>query len=322
MIARALVHHAAAVVLGLAIASSGCVAHFQPTLPMAARSDDLRLDLKALRVRKELVVVFHSDGPAAHIIRTGWLTVPTRAPCSGGQEINEVAIDGVAGAALPAGRHEVTAAFDAGDAGELDLVVDLQLDEGDCARAPAISQSIPMVASSRFAVVVDTVLDGFKTLRGVHTSGSVRLGGGVWLGPVLASASAGLGITACEVATCGENQERRNSATFPVAADLRYGLPSFRASRELMIPFVGARYTFMPVRADGLARDRRFDLHGFHALFALAAGPPLGRGPFLRTERTSMIDGGLTLGVVVDPDGPGRRVGFSGGLAFRIQSPL
>jgi hypothetical protein len=267
-------------------------------------------------------VVFRSEGPSAHTIRAAWLTVPTRAPCSGGQETSRVAVDGVPGAALPAGTHEVTTAFEAGDAGELDLVVDLQLDDGTCARAPAISQSIPMVASHRFAIVLDSTLDGFKTLRGLHTAASIRLGAGVWLGRVLASASAGLGITACDVATCGTDQDRRNSLTLPVAADLRYGLPSFRAGRELLVPFVGARYTFMPVRAEGLAADRRFDLHGIHALFAVAAGPQLGRGPFLRTERASIIDAGLTLGVVMDPDGPGRRVGLSAGLAFRMQSPL
>src|SRR5438045_3515171 len=143
-----------AVVLAATVACSACVVQFQPTLPMASRSDDLLLDLKALRFRKEVQVVFRSDGPSAHTIRAGWLTVPTRAPCSGGQETSRVAVDGVSGAALPAGTHEVTAAFEAGDASELDLVVDLQLDDGACARAPAISQSIPMMASDRFAIVL------------------------------------------------------------------------------------------------------------------------------------------------------------------------
>src|SRR5262245_56533886 len=110
---------------------------------MRARSRDVALELEALRLGNAREVVFQSESTAPLAIRQGWLTVATRAPCTGGAEAIEIVVDGGASqpGVLPAGAHELAVQFDHG-LGDftLDTVVDLALEGGACVRAPAVSQ--------------------------------------------------------------------------------------------------------------------------------------------------------------------------------------
>src|SRR6185369_3996432 len=66
----------------LVVVGVGC-ARFEPTLPLRARTADVDLELRSLRVSGEKEVVYASRSTEAHQLGHGWLTVATRVPCSG-----------------------------------------------------------------------------------------------------------------------------------------------------------------------------------------------------------------------------------------------
>jgi len=322
-----LTKHSAVVALSVVLAAPvlACAGHYRPVLPMSARSDDLRLELRALRILKYTEYIFRSDSASGHTLREAWLTVAGRAPCTGGQIADGLKVDDGEDFALPPGTHQVTVVFEGAPGDGLDVVVDLRMEDGRCARAPAISQSIPLEASQRYTLLLDTTLDGYQTLRGLDDTVGFRLGGGIWLGRTLVTAAAGLGISECEVSTCGPsgNNAKKPSYGLAASADLRYALAPYVFVDGPVLPSLGLRYSYTPVRVPALTGERRFDLHGLHALLCLGIGPGrLQRGPFRRAERTQNMEVAIPVGVVLDPDGPTRKVAFSAGLAFRIQMPL
>jgi hypothetical protein len=291
---------------------------------MGARSGDLQLELGLFRAGFWNEFVFQSRSTVPHSIRQGWLTVASRAPCSGGQEATKIAIDGGGGDSLSPGVHEVAIKFGAAPAGmELDLVVDLGLDDGLCARAPAISQSIPMAAPNRFVMVGSMALHGGSDLRGLRATYGFRVGGGGWLGRFLLTAEAGVGAAVCNDSSCGRDSDGnlKSGVAFPLAVDVRYSFAP-EVSSTIDAFFLGAGYSFMPVRLPA-SEERRFGLHGLHVAPGFAFGFfPMGNGPFIHAQRTPLYECLLPIGVLIDPSGSSRKVGFSAGMSFRMLLPL
>jgi hypothetical protein len=316
----------AVIALGLVFAGMTCSPiRYQPTLPMQARSGDLSLHLRQLRLGRSKVFTFDSQSTAVHTIRQGWLTVATREPCSGGEEAGRIAIDG-GGSTLSPGTHQLRIDFrDPPTEMGIDLVVDLQMDDGRCARVPALSQSVPMEAGGRFVVMLTNDNVGGEDLRGFRSSLGGSLGAGAWLGPVLLTAQAGVGLAVCNTSACGEDKDGNNifRVTFPMAVDALYSLEPTVALDGLSAWLVGVSYGFVPVRLSALEGERRFGVHRFH----LTPGAGLGMfrggdGPFLGTRRSMVMQVLFPVGVHVDPGGPTRTVGLSGGLVFRVLLPL
>jgi hypothetical protein len=314
--------------MGLAIAVAACAtARYQPTQPMRARAGDLSLDLAVVLVRTSgQGFLFQADSTAPHGIQAAWLTVASRAPCSGGQESEELAVDGASGTGiLPQGRHELRVEFPgAVPQSTFDLVVDLALDRGGCARVPAISRSIPLTAVSGPVLVGSMGVNGNSDLLGFRavTWGSVGAGG--WLGPVLLTGEVGLGLTYCEPSVCGKDADGdlHSELTFPVAAEVRYPLWAGTTNRLVHAFMLGARYSYLPIRLPTLTGDRHLGTHGFEGTLSWGfRGPVSLRGNFQRLERTTLSEIVIPIGVRLAGDGSGK-VAFTGGFAFRWLFPL
>jgi hypothetical protein len=320
----------AVLALGIGLASLGCLqSRFHPTLPMRARSGELQLDLQEVRVGAGTTFVYRSQSQVSSRIRRVWLTTPSRIPCTGGHEMAWLSVDGTQGAPLGPGTHEVQARFynapnDVADIG-LDLVVDLRFEEGGCARAPALSHSVPLSTPNRFLLVASYGVDGGGELRGLRAVHGGRVGGGGWLGRFLITAEVGVGGTFCAESVCGKDDDGslRSRVIFPLALDARYALAPriFNALSHGWL--LGARYLYLPVRVPALDGQRRFGVHGLHLMPGWAYGlVASGNGPYLNFHRTPLFEIALPVGVVLDPDNPTRRVGLSLGLSMRALLPL
>jgi hypothetical protein len=309
-------------------AALGC-AHFEPTLPLRARTDDVDLQLRHVSLGSNVrQAVYASRSTKPHEIAHAWLTVATRVPCTGGLEAAAVVVDDGAGAlgVLPPGEHELRARFESGaDDMALDLVLDVEVEDGVCLRAPAVSQSIPFEAPRRFVLATSLGIDGNADLAGLRSVVGLRVGGGGWVGPVLATAVVGLGASICNEGTCGRDSDNslRSGLAIPAALDLRYSLGTTTRNRVTAVYLVGARYSFMSAGLPALDGDRRFAVHGFQGVlgWALSDAP---RGPFLHRERTPLAEFAVPVGVYWSPDAPAPagNVVFAIGLDFRFLVPL
>jgi hypothetical protein len=308
-------------------AALGC-ARFEPTLPLRARTGDVDLEVKRINIGGAKQVVYASRSTEPHELGHAWLTVATRVPCSGGLEAAAVVVDDGTGApgTLPPGDHEIRARFDsAADDTALDLVVDVEIERGGCLRAPAVSQSIPFVAPRRFVLATSLDFGGNADLAGLRSAYGFRLGGGGWIGPVLATAVAGIGGAVCNEGTCGRGSDNslRSGLAFPAALDLRYSPGSFTRNRLTSVWLVGARYSFMSAGLPALDGDRRFAVHGFQGVLGWGM-TDAARGPFLHRERMPLAEFAVPVGVYWSPDAPAAagNVVFAIGLDFRFLVPL
>jgi hypothetical protein len=289
---------------------------------MKARSAEVELELRQLRLGNGARFDYQVRATAALAIRQAWLTEPTRAPCTGGSKAVAIQVDGRDSVSVPPGTHELGVEFE-GAATKLNLVMDLGLGDGGCARAPALSQSLPMKAASRFALLGTVDVVAGQDLRGLAGVVGGRLGAGAWLGPVMLGVEAGVGSALCNVSTCGEGEggQVESRVTFPVSLNAIYSFPAWLLPNGLSAWRLGAAYTFLPVRVPALTGERRFAVHGVHVMPGWAMGP-LAAGPFVDAHRTLNMEIYLPVGVFVDSGGPSRKVGFSAGAVIRFLVPL
>jgi len=287
---------------------------------------DVDLQLESLRVGGSQEVAYATRSIEPHQISHAWLTLPTDVPCTGGAEADRIIVDDGRGApgALPRGTHEIRARFDTSVRDlTLDLVVDVEIEHGGCLRAPAVSQSLPMVAPRRFVLVTSLDGGGNADLGGIRGMFGLRLGGGGWLGPVLVTAVAGIGEATCADQTCGKGADNmsRSGLAIPAALDLRYSVGSSTNGPFTGVLLVGARSSIMSARVPALDGDRRFLLYGLQGVlgFAWSDAP---QGPFLHRERTPLAEFAIPVGVYWSPDTPTNHFAFALGLDVRFLVPL
>jgi hypothetical protein len=315
---------AAALVIG---AMACATARFEPSVPMRARSRDVTVTLEALRtglLSRE--IVFESESTAPVSVREGWLTVATRAPCTGGADAAEIVIDDGRSPAgvLPAGKHEIAVRFHQSvNDFTLDTVVDLSLDGGRCVRAPAVSQSIPLVGRSRFVLSGTSALDFNSDVSGLRGFFGARIGGGAWLGSLLLTGEVGVGGALCNESLCGHSADGslRSGFTVPLEVAAHYNLGSAIRGNMINFGLVGARYAFAPARLPAPGGDRQFAAHSVQAVLAWGIGDAI-RGPFRHAERAPLFELMLPIGVLIAPGAPGGHVGFASGLTIRFLIPL
>jgi len=306
-------------------AALGC-ARFEPTLPLRARTMDVDLQLENIRASGSPEVVYASHSTEPHEIGHAWLTVASRVPCTGGAEANRIVVDdgrGVPGT-LPRGTHELRARFDTSVRDlTLDLVVDVEIEHGGCLRAPAVSQSIPMVAPRRFVLATSLDGGGNADLGGIRGMFGFRLGGGGWLGPVLVTAVAGIGEATCADETCGKGDDNmgRTALAIPAALDLRYSLGSSTRGAITSLWLVGARYSIMSAGVPALDGDRRYLIYGLQGVLAWALSDAP-EGPFRHRERTPLVEYAIPVGVYWSPDTPANHFAIAVGLDVRFLVPL
>jgi hypothetical protein len=309
--------------LGMAVLAPAC-ARFTPAIPTGARSGDVELRLRELRVSASRDLVFESRSAVPHVVRRGWVTVATRDPCTGGADVASIAIDrgAVADGVLPAGSHELTVRFDdqLSDM-SLDVVVDLEVDDGACLRVPAISQSVPLDAEKRLVVVSGFGLAGNPDVSGYRGTIDFHGGAGGWVGPALLTGQVGVGISLCNEGTCGREKDGslRSGFTVPVAVDARFVFGTATVNRLFSVGLVGARYSFVPVRlpvSDG--SERRFVAHAFQGVLAWGFNEKSVKGPFRHLERSIPFEIAVPLGVLVDQGAPHHGVVFAGGVELRL----
>jgi hypothetical protein len=332
----------AAVALGTLLPAVGCSAHFRPTVPMRARSSGIELQLESVRLGRSASLTYRSRSQSLQVVQRAWISAPFTAPCSVGIEATQIVVDGRAdgGGALSPGTHEVVVTFrtrdDRNEGADVDggsettwnlggeNVLDLETVDGACVRAPAVSQSIPLAGSGRVVLAGSMLLDGNTDLSGLTGMFGGRVGGGVWLGRVLATAEAGVGGAMCNFGSCGKRDDggRYTRVTFPAEASVRYSLGPVLTNAALTnFVMVGARYAFAPVELPAMEGERKFLVHAFQGVLSWAFRDTL-RGPFVNLERTPMFEVAIPIGVVVAPNGPTSRVGFGAGMSLRFLIPL
>ncbi|HVT07913.1 MAG TPA: hypothetical protein VHO67_10665 [Polyangia bacterium] len=301
----------------LALLAFGC-ARFQPVTPLHARSADVDIQLSYLRLGKYGQMVFAAQASETHIISQAWFTVPTRSPCSGGTELDDVRVDGGSWV-LPAGSHEIalrssSVILQYG----LDTVVDIQTDRG-CIRAPAVSQSVPLDASPRVALI-STIDALFAPMPGgLWAFIGLQAGAGKWLGPVQLIAQAGYAAASCTAMACGRDAQGnlRTGPAVPVTLEARYGLATLMAGDLANVLFLDARYTVTPFwlpLPDGEQRFTAQSLFGELGWGYLVRVP----GPLRHLERAAPIELVVPLGVTIQTGGGQKTEAvFSGGVALR-----
>jgi hypothetical protein len=313
--------------LAVVALGTGCLTPFRPTLPMRAVSGDVELALKEVRVAGVQEVVYQTRSIAPHTIYRGRLTVPTRAPCSGGEDAVSIEVDRgtVPPGTLPPGDHELRARFEnSANDFVLDLVFDLELEDGTCARAPMVSQSVPMIAVKQFAFVGSIDITATPDLHGLRGLYGGKIGGGGWVGPMLLTAEAGLGSATCVEEVCGRDQQGKFRAglSVPFSVDARYAFGASNMNRILRVFLVGARYTLATVSLPTLTEgDRDFVTHAAHGVLSLGIGDAV-RGPFQRLERAAFMESFVSVGAVLAPGVSNAGVGFSGGFGVRFLLPI
>ena len=308
--------------LGLAVLAPACV-RFTPSLPTAARSGDVELRLQYLRMGgPSRGLAFGSHSAVPHTIRRGWLTVATRDPCSGGADVKAIEIDrgAVQDGVLPPGSHELAVRFeDPLDDLSLDVVVDLEIDEGACLRVPAISQSVPFEAEKQFVIVSGLGFEFNPDVSGLRGLFDFHAGAGAWVGPLLLTGQVGVGASLCNEGTCGRDEDGNlnSGLSIPFTVDARYAFGTATMNKLVNIGLVGARYSFAPVSLpttmDG---DRRFAVHAFQGV--LAWGYDTLKGPVRHVERTLPFEFAFPFGVLVDQGAPQHGVVFVGGIEIRF----
>jgi hypothetical protein len=300
-------------------------------LPLRARSGDVDLTVESWHPALSQQVVLRSHAQASHVIRSAWNTVATRAPCSGGAQARQIAVDSEMSPVeatplrLPPGEHEIRVAFPhAADAFELDTVVDLELDDHACARVPAVSRDVPMRADANPVVFGGSDLAaaiGSNRLLGVY---AFTFGVGQWIGPTLIVASAGIAGATCNPDLCGRTSDgsARAGYALPFSLETRWLLHLFDGPTEMVrMLTAGARYSFMSVSLPTPGADQRFAVHVLQAVPAYwLGGAP--RGPFVGGELGAHMELSTPIGVVFDPSAPSKRVAFTLGLGFRFVFPV
>jgi hypothetical protein len=271
-------------------------------------------------------VSFESRTTTPHTIYGGRLTVATRAPCTNGAEAASIEVDNgaVPHGALPAGAHELRARFEQSARDfELDLVFDLELEGGACARVPVVSQSLPMVPTKRFVLVASFDLAATPDLSGLRGLVHGTVGGGGWLGPVLLTGEAGVGSATCVASLCGRDAmgQFRSGLSIPGSVDVRYAVGSRNVGMLLGVFLVGARYSLATVNLPTIAEgERSFVTHSAHAVVSYGMGDAVrarsaGSSGWPSWKACCWSRRGRA-------DAPQQHVGFSGGIGFRFLLPV
>jgi hypothetical protein len=291
---------------------------------MRARSGDVETQLVALRVGRDRTIILESRSSVAHTIDGGWLTVPTRAPCTGGAELSGFLLDGQDSSPhLPTGRHLIELRTDEAINLSLNLVFDLRLDGDACVRTPVLSQSIAMEVRSRPSVVLSSLIEPNASVSGYTGLVGMQVGAGTWWGPLFFSADVGLGAAVCAKDTCGQqgNDGQKTTLTFPAAVNARLPVGHALWGSLTNVFSVGARYSYAPVNLPALDGDRHLSVHGIHGILGWAFNDNLGVR-VLHPERAPVYELAIPIGVVLERGGPQNQLGFSMGLDLRILLPL
>ena len=307
------------------VAGGGC-ARFTPSVPMQSQTGDMTLSMRHMRLGLGQEMTFESRTSAPHKIQHGWLTVATRDPCSGGAEVMDVIIDDGRGApgALPPGTHELRVKFhDSLAEYSLDIVLDLAIDEDDCVRVPAVSQTIGFTTEKRVTPVLSSVLWGNNDVGGLRAVLGVQAGVAGWLGPVQVAAQIGVGESLCESSACGKKDDGSlyGGLAIPLALDARVPFVSGVRNRMASVGAAGARYAFTSVGLPGLDGNRRFGVHSFQGVLSWGFGDTLA-GPFHHLERAMPFEVLFPVGVLFAPDSPGAQVAFGAGMELRLNFHL
>jgi hypothetical protein len=309
----------------VAVAGAGC-ARFAPAMPMRSQTGDVALTMRHMRLGLGQDMTFESRTTTPHKIQRGWLTVATRDPCSGGAEVMDVIVDDGRGApgALPPGTHDLRVTFHDSLADySLDVVLDLAIDDDQCVRVPAVSQSIGFTSEQRVTPVVSSMLWGNNDVGGLRGVFGVQAGVAAWLGPVQAAAQIGVGQSLCETSACGEKQGGglHGGVAIPVSLDARVPFASGIRHHIASVGAAGARYAFTSVGLPGLDGNRRFGVHSFQGVLSWGFGDSL-TGPFRHLERALPFEVLFPIGVLFAPDAPGARVAFGAGIELRLNFHL
>lgn len=292
-------------------------------LEMEGRSADTKLRLVEMRMAPAPEFVYASHSAVARSIQRGWLTDGTRPPCTDGIKVDEILVDGDSPAShsIPAGDHELRVRFSALRRDlELDLVLDLQVNDGTCIRAPAVNQSIPFVAKKRLAIIVATPIEGHGNLSGMNGYLAGTLGAGGWVGPTLISGALGFGGAMCNPATCakGADGKVRHGLALPLSATVQYYPTFHRQDGILTAPFLGLRYAYVTGWLPATGGDKRVGVHGIHAFLGWSAGDGT-PGPLRNMERNQLLELGIPVGIWIDPYAQGNHVAFGSGFELRLR---
>lgn len=298
----------------------GCLrADLRPTLPMLSHSEGVDMRLEALGVGREREFVLRMTSSAPHRIRRAFLTVPTRLPCQGGLEPLAMTVDGIEGVVVAAGEHTVGASF-IRDEFAMDLVLDLDLDQGRCVRTAVYSTSIPFEARSRPVVSVSFPVLGNASLRGLRGIMAPQVGIGKWFGRLRLLGELGVGLSFCDERTCGKDGQGDNKTglAIPFSLQASYRVAQWELPNATSFGLIGFRYSYVPVSLPTLAGDDRFAVHGLHAEVGFGFTEIL-KGNFRHLERAEGIEFVLPVGLVIDSAGG---VAFSAGIAARFLIPF
>ena len=278
--------------------------------------------LKYLRIGRFGELVFAAHSESTHVISRAWLTEPTRSPCTGGQEVNDLHVDGHSWV-LPAGDHEISVWPNTGNVDlSLDTVVDIETDQ-TCLRAPAVSQSLPLDAPPRPALVSEMTVLFTPTPVGLRAFVGLEGGVGAWVGAVQVIAQAGYASAICQEWACGRDAQGnlRSGAAIPVSVEVRRALGVATVNHFANVLFLDGSYTVTPFWLPLPGGDQRFTAQSaFGEIgWGFVEVPP---GPLRHLERAAPIEMAIPLGVTIQTGGGNAHTVFSGGLVLRLMLPL
>lgn len=300
----------------------GCT-RFQPVVQLPAKSGDVEMELKYLRVGPFGELVFAARSTDGHPLSQAWFTVASRSPCTGGDALDDIRVDGERMGFLPAGEHQVSL-WPAGGKLQfgLDTVVDIRTDAG-CLRVPAVTQSVPLVPAARPTLVLDSDVIFAPMPSGLWALVGVSAGIGPWIGPVQLIGKVGFAGANCRDSTCGRDAQNnlRVGSAIPISAEARYGLGSWQIRSFVNNGFVEARYVVTPFWLPLPGGEQRYTAQSVFGAFGwgFLELPP---GPFRHLERATQIELAIPLGVTSQSGGGGRHTVFSGGMTVRFAFSL
>jgi hypothetical protein len=275
-----------------------------------------------MSVERDFVFASAADRP--HALRRAWSTVASRAPCSGGQEVKGLVVDDGQVGVLPVGAHELRALFEARRYDfELNTVLDVEIDDGECVRVPVVSQSIPLVGRRSPLLVASSAADFYGPLSGLSDVVPFRVGAGGWFGPALLTGQLGVAVAECKKELCGENDSGRPKyrTTLTGVADALVQVASRRGGGSFVNAVLGARYSYTPVTLPAPGETRHFGVHALQAVVGAGTGF-IGDGPFQHVERGPLVQVNVPVGVAYAPGAPDERTAFVVGIEARLVMPV
>jgi hypothetical protein len=243
-----------------ALVVAGCNPPFRPVVPPSGEADgtEVRVEAMALGGRAKLQLVAHTRAGASARLERAMLTRVTRAECTGGSPVQEVAVDDAKPAKVPvgvAGEHTLVLSFTPSPEELLEAPAALDLAVDDDGRPTCVRVLLgPGRDWERWQPAFEVDLGGGVPLRTLGDVGPIYMvdeRAGALVGAIDWSAGVRIGV-----GRCSECFETTALLPGPVVAATYYLAPDRRAGPAVELSF-GSLFELMHHPSDPTGSDPR-----------------------------------------------------------------